>query len=119
MVKENYNRVQNNNENETGPAIPVEIYKFNTETDFQNALVAKNDLPYWANYANRNFAYDENTITHIGSFDHPEKLPPDRHSWVSERVCWHEIKDDLKKFDQLSNVGLPGNTPPYDQSAGC
>jgi Pretoxin HINT domain/Alpha-2-macroglobulin bait region domain/Bacterial Alpha-2-macroglobulin MG10 domain/Bacterial Ig-like domain/Alpha-2-macroglobulin family len=54
---------------DAGPSIPVEIYKFNTEDDFQNALIAKNDLPYWANYANRNFAYDKNNITHIGSFD--------------------------------------------------
>ena len=54
---------------DAGPAIPVEIYKFNTEADFQKALIAKNDLPYWASYANRNFAYDENSITHIGSFD--------------------------------------------------
>jgi len=50
-------------------AIPVEIYKFNTESDFQKALLAKNNLPYWANYANRNYAYDQNTITHIGTFD--------------------------------------------------
>ena len=68
-------------------------------------------------YENKNFP--ENIYIHIGSFDHPEKLPPDRHSWVSERVSWHEVKDDLKKFDQLSNAGLPGNTPPYDQSSGC
>lgn len=67
-------------------------------------------------YENQNFP--ENIYIHIGSFDHPEKLPPDRHSWVSERVSWHEIKDNLKQFDQLSNVGLPANTPLYDRSAG-
>jgi len=68
-------------------------------------------------YENQNFA--ENIYIHIGSFDHPEKRPLDRRSWVSEPVSWHKIKDDLKQFDQLSNVGLPGNTPPYDRLAGC
>lgn len=66
-------------------------------------------------YENQHF--HENIYIHIGSFDHPEELPPDRHTWVSDRISWHEIKDNLKQYDQLSNVGLPGNTPPYEKPA--
>jgi hypothetical protein len=64
-------------------------------------------------YENNNFP--ENTYIHIGSFDHPEELPPDRHTWVSERIIWHEVTDSLKQYNQLSNSGLPGNTPPYEK----
>jgi hypothetical protein len=59
--------------------------------------------------------FPENTYIHIGSFDHPEELPPDRHTWVSERISWHDINDNLKQYDQLSNAGLPGNTPSYEK----
>ncbi len=52
-------------------------------------------------YENNGFA--ENIYAHIGSFDPPENLPPDRHTFVSERVCWHEITDKLTQHDQLSN----------------
>ena len=64
-------------------------------------------------YENRNFP--ENIYLHIGSFDHPDRLPPDRHTWVSQRISWHEIKDDLKQYQRLSNDGLAGNTPPYER----
>lgn len=64
-------------------------------------------------YENQNFP--ENIYIHIGSFDFPEKLPPDRHTWVSDRIAWHEINDDLTRFEQLSNAGRPGNTPPYEK----
>ena len=67
-------------------------------------------------YENQNFP--ENIYIHIGSFDHPENLPPDRHSWVSERICWYKIDDDLTQYDQLSNAGLPDNTPPYNKPTG-
>jgi len=64
-------------------------------------------------YQNKNFA--ENIYIQIGSFDEPEKLPPDRHTWVAERISWHEINDDLQQYEKLSNAGLPGNTPPYEK----
>ena len=63
-------------------------------------------------YENRDFA--ENIYIHIGSFDQPEQLPPDRHTWVSDRVSWHDIKDNLTQYEQLSNAGLADNTPPYE-----
>lgn len=63
-----------------------------------------------------NQSFPENIYIHIGSFDQPENLPPDRHTWVSERISWHQIKDDLKQYDELSNAGLPDNTPPYETS---
>jgi hypothetical protein len=62
-------------------------------------------------YENRDFP--ENIYIHIGSFDEPGTLPPDRHTWVSERISWHEITDDLVQYEKLSNAGSPGNTPPY------
>lgn len=62
-----------------------------------------------------NQGFPENIYIHIGSFDKPEALPPDRHTWVSERICWHKIKDELVQYEQLSNAGLAGNTPPYRQ----
>ncbi len=64
-----------------------------------------------------NLNYPENIYIQIGSFDNPEKLPPDRHSWIAERISWHEIKDDLKQYEKLSNGGLTGNTPPYERSS--
>ena len=67
-------------------------------------------------YENQSFA--ENIYIHIGSFDHPEELPPDRHTWVSDRVSWHEIKDNLKQYESLSNAGKPENTPPYVKPDG-
>ena len=66
-------------------------------------------------YENGNFP--ENVYIQIGSFDDPEQLPPDRHSWVSERICWHEINDNLTRYEKLSNDGLAGNTPPYERTA--
>ena len=62
-------------------------------------------------YDNLNFP--ENIYIQIGSFDDPHQLPPDRHTWVCERISWHEIKDNLTQYSQLSNQGLAGNTPPY------
>ena len=60
-----------------------------------------------------NQGFPENIYIHIGSFDHLENLPPDRHTFVSERVCWYQISDDLTQHEQLSNAGLAGNTPAY------
>ena len=62
-------------------------------------------------YRNPNFA--ENIYIHIGTFDHPEALPPDRHTWVSQRIPWHSVDDELAKYDGLSNDNQAGNTPPY------
>ena len=62
-----------------------------------------------------NQGFPENIYIHIGSFDQPEELPPDRHTWVCDRVSWHEIKDDLTQYENLSNAGLADNTPPYEK----
>ena len=64
-------------------------------------------------YENQDFP--ENIYIHIGSFDQPEELHPDRHTWVSDRISWHEIKDDLAQYEKLSNAGITGNTPPYEK----
>ena len=60
-----------------------------------------------------NQSFPENFYIHIGSFDDPEQLPPDRHTWVSSRISWHKIDDDLTQYQCLSNSGKAGNTPPY------
>ena len=62
-----------------------------------------------------NEQFPENIYLHIGSVDNPGALPPDRHTWVSDRVPWHAISDDLTQYEQLSNAGLPDNTPPYEK----
>ena len=62
-------------------------------------------------YENQNFP--ENIYIQIGSFDDPGQLPPDRHTWVSRRISWHEVGDNLKQYEKLSNDGLAENTPPY------
>lgn len=67
-------------------------------------------------YENQNFP--ENIYIQIGSFDDPEQLPPDRHTWVSERISWHRIIDDLQQYEKLSNAGLAENTPPYEKRGG-
>ncbi|MBU1445967.1 hypothetical protein KKD70_01750 [Patescibacteria group bacterium] len=66
--KATYSYADDEDEQDQTP-IPVEIYKFNTEADFQNALNEKNKIPYWASYANENFAYDKNTLSYVGTFD--------------------------------------------------
>jgi hypothetical protein len=62
-------------------------------------------------YQNPNFP--ENLYLHIGSFDEPEALPPDRHTWLSQRVSWHRVDDEFARYDGLSNNNQAGNTPPY------
>ena len=57
--------------------------------------------------------YPDEVYISLGSFDEPEKLPPDRHVWVSERITWHEIKDGLSKYDQFSGAGSSVSAPPY------
>lgn len=62
-------------------------------------------------YQKQNFP--ENLYLHIGSFDKPDALPPDRHIWLSQRIPWHRIGDGLTRYDGLSNNTQLGNTPPY------
>ena len=62
-------------------------------------------------YENQNFV--ENIYIHIGTFDHPECLPADRHTWTKSRVSRLNIADDLPQYEQLSNAGLSENTPAY------
>ena len=46
--------------------------------------------------------YGDEVYISLGSFDHPEDLPPDRHVWVSGRVPWYEIHDGLPQHEQFS-----------------
>ena len=57
--------------------------------------------------------YPEDIYIHLGSFDDPGELPPDRHVWVSKRISWHEIKDNLPQYQQFSSADSPGGAPPY------
>jgi hypothetical protein len=82
---------------------------FSTTSEVKRSFCGACGAPLF--YENENFP--ENIYIHIGSFDQPEELPPDRHTWVSDRISWHEIKDNLSQYDQLSNAGLPESTPPY------
>ena len=33
----------------------------------------------------------------IGSLDEPEKFPPSRHNWISSKLAWLNIADDLPR----------------------
>lgn len=36
------------------------------------------------------------------SLDRPEEHPPDDHTWVADRLPWFETKDDLPRFEHLT-----------------
>lgn len=48
--------------------------------------------------------YASEVYISLGSFDHPEDLPPDRHVWVSFRIPWYEIHDHLPQHRQFSRT---------------
>ncbi len=39
----------------------------------------------------------------VASLDHPEAFPPDRHVWVSERLPWFNLADDLPRHAGFSS----------------
>ena len=56
--------------------------------------------------------YADEVYISLGSFDHPENLSPDRHVWVSDRIPWYEIHDELPQHSQFSRAGsTEGGTP--------
>jgi len=63
-----------------------------------------------------NQEYPDEVYISLGSFDQPEQLPPDRHVWVSERITWHRIGDDLSQYDQFSGTGSAEGAVPYKRS---
>ncbi len=52
-----------------------------------------------------NEKFPEDVYISIGSFDEPEKLPPDRHVWVSSKISWYHIGDELPQYEQFSGIG--------------
>lgn len=52
--------------------------------------------------------YGDEVYISLGSFDHPEDLHPDRHVWVSGRIPWYEIHDDLPQHDEFSRPETTG-----------
>ena len=63
-----------------------------------------------------NHEFPDEVYISLGSFDQPEELPPDRHVWVSERITWHRIGDDLSQYDQFSGSGSAEGAAPYMSS---
>ena len=44
---------------------------------------------------------------HISTFDDPEVLPPDGHSFYTERISWFEVADTLPRHEAF----VAGSTP--------
>lgn len=44
---------------------------------------------------------------HISTFDDPEALPPDGHSFYPERISWFDVADDLPRHKAF----VAGSTP--------
>jgi hypothetical protein len=40
----------------------------------------------------------------VGTLDEPNRIRIDDHVWVSERIEWFEIKDDLPRFERSSSA---------------
>lgn len=38
----------------------------------------------------------------VGTFDEPERFKPERHAWVTQRLPWLHIRDDLPRHQQNS-----------------
>jgi len=60
-----------------------------------------------------NQEYPEDIYINLGSFDELEELPPDRHVWVSERISWYQIRDNLSQFSQFSGTGSSETATPH------
>ena len=52
----------------------------------------------------------------IGSLDHPEALAPRDHLWVSDRLPWITLADDLPSFETRRTAGPPAGTAPSGAS---
>lgn len=60
--------------------------------------------------------YADELYISLGSFDRPEDLSPDRHVWVSGRIPWYEIHDELPQHSQFSRAALTPGKPPSTKS---
>jgi hypothetical protein len=39
---------------------------------------------------------------HVGIFDAPEPFEPEVHDWISQRLEWFDIRDDLPRYQESS-----------------
>jgi len=39
---------------------------------------------------------------HVGVFDDPEPFEPEVHDWISQRLEWFDIRDDLPRYQESS-----------------
>ena len=44
---------------------------------------------------------------HISTFDNPDVLVPNGHSFDSERISWFDIADNLPRFSEFNGDGTP------------
>jgi len=44
---------------------------------------------------------------HISTFDNPDILVPNGHSFDSERVPWFDVADNLPRFSEFNGDGIP------------
>ena len=49
--------------------------------------------------------YPEDIYISVGTLGDIETWPPDRHVWVSDKVSWYVIGDDLAQYDGFSGSG--------------
>ncbi|MEM7188510.1 MAG: GFA family protein [Pseudomonadota bacterium] len=53
---------------------------------------------------------------HISAFDDPDNVTPTHHSYLSERISWFDIADDLPRYKRLVVHGeLMGHGPQLEQ----
>ena len=39
---------------------------------------------------------------HVGIFDDPEPFEPEVHDWVSQKLAWLDLRDDLPRYEESS-----------------
>jgi len=44
---------------------------------------------------------------HISTFDNPDVLVPNGHSFDSERISWFDVADNLPRFEKFNGEGSP------------
>ena len=40
----------------------------------------------------------------LGSLDDPHEIRPDDHVWVSSKIRWFEVRDNLPRFEKSSSA---------------
>ncbi|MDH3378815.1 MAG: GFA family protein [Gammaproteobacteria bacterium] len=61
--------------------------------------------------------YPEEIYISVGTLEDLETWSPDRHVWVSDKVSWHVIGDDLAQHDAFSGSGAAADGLPYKKPA--